>query len=1001
MERRTKKRVSFWLILILLLSMIIQPAIPETHASAVTGKYLNQGNTIEDIVTKWNAWKTPTSTNSPYLTAPSFVAPYNQQGVLTQQTLQNGINMTNFSRYLAGVPSNVTLDATLNDQAQAGAYLLSVNNSGLNHRPDNEKGMAEASYEKGKAATSSSNLSTGSNNDTVAGLSVISYMKEGESNLATMGHRRWILNPKLGKVGFGAATSQTNVTYSAMKVFDTSNTTAQKDFVSWPSAGYFPVEMFDNLQSNRGQAWTISLDQNIYGANYSDSVEVSMTNKKTGVVTRFYNGMSAGTNGKHFAIEKANYGTPYCIIFRPEQSVINVGDEYQVTISGLKNPSGVAKPNISYDTAFFSAENPNKTRAQYQVTAEVDKPVITTSSYVTYKVTVKDPDGRVIPNAEIRFDAEQVGYFYRVYTNDSGIATLSLNVSDTKIQGFKVLASTNDNYIFDNYLGNITVTKGTAVTGVSVSPTTSAINVGSSTQLSATVLPSNATNKNVTWQSSNAAIASVDSNGRVTAIKPGTATITVTTADGNKTATALITVNPIAVTGVSLLPTSSTINEGSSVQLAATVSPSNASNKNITWRSSDTTVATVDATGRVTGIKSGTAVITVTTNDGSKTATATITVQNPSVIPTSVTISRTGYSFEVGDSYQVQASVKPDNATNKSVTWASSNPNVASVDSSGVVRVLSPGTYQIYATTNSGGVRSNTLSGQAYPRLQRFDISQTNVVLERGQSVTVNVTPYPEGAQAMGSLNNSNPSAASAQMVTNNQVVIHGLSVGTTAVKAYALDYSERGTINVTVVDNKVNPTKISLKAIGKNRCELVGDSYQLEATIEPSNATERNISWTSSNPSVASVDQNGRVTLLSAGSYTIYATSTANRSVSTSFQSTAYLPTERYDLSRNNLVLRVGDVVELQANPYPAGAANLGSIGNIDLSIAEVLFTGANKFKIFALGAGTVEMKIYTCEGLVKETIHVTVLPANNLYISPFDGASNSFPGLDNQIKQ
>ena len=200
----------------------------------------------------------------------------------------------------------------------------------------------------------------------------------------------------------------------------------------------------------------------------------------------------------------------------------------------------------------------------------------------------------------------------------------------------------------------------THVTGVSVSPTSKSIEIGDSTRLTATIVPSNASNTGVTWSSSNTSVATVSSTGWVTGVANGMARITVTTNDGSKTTTAEITVtggtcsstncglcgtsstcanagcvwnnntcsssNEIKVTGVSVSPTSKSIAVGDSTRLTATVLPSDATNKNVSWSSSNTSVATVSSTGWVTGVGEGTATITVTTADGNKTATATITV---------------------------------------------------------------------------------------------------------------------------------------------------------------------------------------------------------------------------------------------------------------------------------------------------------------------------------------------------------------------------------------
>lgn len=166
------------------------------------------------------------------------------------------------------------------------------------------------------------------------------------------------------------------------------------------------------------------------------------------------------------------------------------------------------------------------------------------------------------------------------------------------------------------------------VTSISLNKTQLSLNVGESEQLTATVLPSNAGEKGVNWSSNNPSVASVNSLGLVTAQQAGTATITVTTIDGGYTTSCSITVNKkiVTVTGVSLSPTSVTLTEGDNYQLSATVSPSNATDKSVTWLSNNTSVATVSSSGVVTAKKAGSATITVKTNDGGKTATCSVTV---------------------------------------------------------------------------------------------------------------------------------------------------------------------------------------------------------------------------------------------------------------------------------------------------------------------------------------------------------------------------------------
>ncbi|NTV91390.1 MAG: Ig domain-containing protein, partial [Clostridiales bacterium] len=157
---------------------------------------------------------------------------------------------------------------------------------------------------------------------------------------------------------------------------------------------------------------------------------------------------------------------------------------------------------------------------------------------------------------------------------------------------------------------------------------TATIYAGRTTQLAATIYPWYATNQKVTWSSGNPSVAVVDENGLVTGISAGKAVITVTTADGSKTATCTVTVKAVVkVTGITLNKTSLSLRAGQSSTLTATVLPSNATDSNVTWSSGNTGVASVNSNGRITAKSKGTAVITVTTKDGSYTASCTVTVR--------------------------------------------------------------------------------------------------------------------------------------------------------------------------------------------------------------------------------------------------------------------------------------------------------------------------------------------------------------------------------------
>ena len=164
------------------------------------------------------------------------------------------------------------------------------------------------------------------------------------------------------------------------------------------------------------------------------------------------------------------------------------------------------------------------------------------------------------------------------------------------------------------------------VASIALDVTEKQLEEGESFTLTATITPNNASDKTVTWTSQNAEIAEVDQNGKVTAKKAGQTTVTVTTNDGAKTASCVITV--IArVASVAVTPVELTLYIGQSSNLTATITPDNASDKTVVWSSQNAEIAEVDQNGKVTAKKTGQTTITVTTNDGAKTASCAVTVR--------------------------------------------------------------------------------------------------------------------------------------------------------------------------------------------------------------------------------------------------------------------------------------------------------------------------------------------------------------------------------------
>ena len=275
-----------------------------------------------------------------------------------------------------------------------------------------------------------------------------------------------------------------------------------------------------------------------------------------------------------------------------------------------------------------------------------------------------------------------------------------------------------------------------AVSSVSVSKTTADLEIGSTVQLSATVSPSNATDKSVTWSSSNANVATVTPTGMVMGKAEGTANITATA--GGKSATCKVTVKKpaIPVTSVELDHTEITLKVGETQTLKATVKPDNASNKTITWNSSKADIATVDDDGKVTAVKEGIATITATS--GSKSASCKVTVEKIPV--SSVELDQTDITIEEGENKTLKATIKPDNATNKTVAWESSNTSIATVDNNGTVKGVAKGGAIITATCE--GKTANCKITVTTPFSIELDQTEMSLRIAEIKSLKATIKPY-------------------------------------------------------------------------------------------------------------------------------------------------------------------------------------------------------------------------------------------------------------------
>lgn len=442
-----------------------------------------------------------------------------------------------------------------------------------------------------------------------------------------------------------------------------------------------------------------------------------------------------------------------------------------------------------------------------------------------------------------------------------------------------------------------------AVSSVTISQPTAEMLVGETVKLLAIVLPSNATDKEVTWSSSKQSVATITQDGLVTAISEGTSNITAMA--GGKTGTCIVTVRKrvVAVSSIELNKTELSLVEGEDFTLVATIKPDDATDKTVTWNSSDASIASV-AEGKVKALKEGTT--TISAKAGEKTATCSVVVAKKIIAVTSVSLNKTELSLTKGQSETLVATIKPDDATDKTVSWSSSNTGVATVEDGKVTAV---GGGEATITAKAGEFEATCHITVTVP-VTSISLDKTTMTIEEGTTASLTATVQPNDASDKSvEWSSSDESVA---MVENGTVT--AVKEGSATIMARAGDKTAE--CKVTVSKKVIIVTSVELN---KSTLELKkGESEILSATVTPDDATDKTITWSTSEASVASVDQNGKVTALKSGTATI----TAKAGEKTALCSVKVTtPIESISLDRTSVSLEEGHTTTLIATITPNDA--------------------------------------------------------------------------------
>ena len=453
------------------------------------------------------------------------------------------------------------------------------------------------------------------------------------------------------------------------------------------------------------------------------------------------------------------------------------------------------------------------------------------------------------------------------------------------------------------------------MTSVAVDKTLVEMELGQTYQLNAQVMPADATDPAVVWTSDNTSVATVTEYGLVTAIGAGEAAVTAAAGLFTSTCTIKVKEKIIPVTSVSLDCTALTLLEGETASLTATVEPDNATERRVTWSSSDESVATVDSRGTVTAKQEG--VCAIMAAGGDKYAACAVSVSKEIIRVESIEISRNTLNLVVGESGTLTAAVWPQTATDKSYTWTSTNPEIADVDQSGKVVAKTAGTTTIIATTTDGGhiAACEVTSYIPYVPVTGITLSRDKATVVKGETVTITATVYPENA-SVKTVNWS--SDAPCVACFNDYGEITGVSAGHATITAKAGNFA--ATCQITVI--------VPVTALSINKNEIIleeGESETLVADIAPEDATDKAVTWTSSDTAVAGVDASGRVSALAAGSAVIRVTSGDGASTASCriTVTPAAVPVSSIALNKTGIVLEAGASEVLTATVLPANATD------------------------------------------------------------------------------
>ena len=415
-------------------------------------------------------------------------------------------------------------------------------------------------------------------------------------------------------------------------------------------------------------------------------------------------------------------------------------------------------------------------------------------------------------------------------------------------------------------------------------------------------------NSDVSWSNSNDKVASIK-NGYITGLSLGTTYITVNSGDSSSACKVNVISNYVAISNISLPSNSGELLINETQNINASINPSNASNKYLFYSSSDSSVASVDENGNITGNKIGSAIITIVAENKSTSYKVNVVDK---INLKSINISPETLTLTEGNNGKLNVSFNPENATDKKVTWKSSNTKIVTVDESGNIKAISPGSATITAISNDGEYESSSkITVKSLDRsLKSISLNKTELTLKVGESETLSINYNPSYA----SNKDVSWSSSNNDIVTIDNGKVTAIKPGTVEIKATSKEGNHESICKVTVLFPPIE----SIKFERDKQTVYVGSTTTLKTISTPEDSMINNPVWSSSDETIATIE-NGELTALNVGKTTVTISDSEGKVTASTEITVIEKPTEElkinidgYNLNFNtkikNYTLKIGN---------------------------------------------------------------------------------------------